>query len=46
MASQTGRRKVGILTFSDGRKDVYDSLPDLNRQFQDRMKKGLEDTGR
>ena len=45
MASQTRKRKVGVLTFSDGRKDVYDSLLALNRQFQDRLKKSLERTG-
>jgi L-fucose isomerase len=45
MASHTRKRKIGILTFSDGRKEVYDSLLGLNRQFQEGLKKGLENTG-
>jgi L-fucose isomerase len=37
--------RVGILTFSDGRKQIHDSLVDLNRNYQDRLAKALEATG-
>ena len=39
------KRKIGVLTFSDGRKEVYDSLLAMNEQFQANLKKRLEDTG-
>ncbi len=39
------KRKVGILTLSDGRKPVYHSLLEMNRQFREKLKKRLEDTG-
>ncbi len=39
------KRKVGILTFSDGRKEVYESLLEMNEQFQASLKKRLEGTG-
>lgn len=39
------KRKIGILTFSDGRHDVYESLLAMNEQFQDRLKRRLESTG-
>jgi L-fucose/D-arabinose isomerase len=39
------KRRIGILTFSDGRKDVYESLLAMNQQFQAALKKRLEGTG-
>lgn len=39
------KRKVGILTFSDGRRSVHESLVDMNREFQDKLAKALEATG-
>jgi hypothetical protein len=39
------KRKVGILTFSDGRTDVYESVLTMNVQFQANLKKRLGDTG-
>jgi L-fucose/D-arabinose isomerase len=39
------KRRIGILTFSDGRKDVYESLLAMNQQFQAALKKRLEETG-
>jgi len=37
--------KVGILTFSDGRKYVHDTLVELNQSYQDRLARALEATG-
>lgn len=37
--------KVGILTFSDGRKYIHDSLVDLNRRYQTGLAAALEATG-
>ncbi len=37
--------KVGILTFSDGRKNVNDELKNINRKFQSSLAKALEKNG-
>jgi L-fucose isomerase len=37
--------KVGILTFSDGRKYIHDSLVPLNQRYQDGLVSALEATG-
>jgi len=37
--------KVGILTFSDGRKYIHDTLVELNQNYQDRLARALEATG-
>lgn len=37
--------KVGILTFSDGRKYIHDTLVELNQSYQDRLAMALEATG-
>ena len=37
--------KVGVLTFSDGRKYIHESLLPLNRRYQDGLVKALEATG-
>lgn len=37
--------KVGILTFSDGRKYIHDSLVNLNQEYQNRLAASLERTG-
>ena len=37
--------KVGILTFSDGRKYIHENLLPLNRRYQDGLVKALEATG-
>lgn len=37
--------KVGILTFSDGRKYIHDTLVELNQGYQDRLAKALQSTG-
>jgi L-fucose/D-arabinose isomerase len=37
--------KVGILTFSDGRRYIHESLLPLNRRYQDGLVKRLEATG-
>lgn len=39
------KRKVGIITLSDGREFVHNELLRMNKKFQDRLKKALEDTG-
>jgi len=39
------KRKVGIITFSDGRKFVHDELLQMNKKFQERLVKALEGTG-
>jgi len=38
------KRKVGILTFSDGRASVHQDVEPLNRQFQDRLATTLHET--
>ena len=37
--------KVGILTFSDGRKYIHDTLVELNQRYQDRLAAALTATG-
>jgi len=37
--------KVGVLTFSDGRKYIHDSLVPLNQRYQDGLVRALEATG-
>ena len=39
------KTKVGILTFSDGRKYIHESLVDLNRRYQASLAAALEATG-
>ncbi len=39
------KTKVGILTFSDGRKYIHDTLVGLNQKYQDRLAETLEATG-
>ncbi len=39
------KRKVGIITFSDGREFVHRELLEMNKKFEDRLTKALEDTG-
>jgi L-fucose isomerase len=39
------KTRVGILTFSDGRKYIHDTLVELNQQYQDRLVRALEATG-
>jgi len=39
------KRKVGILTFSDGRKSVHTEVESINREFQERLAAALEATG-
>ena len=39
------RRKVGILTFSDGRKYIHEDLLETNWRYQNRLKNALEATG-
>ncbi len=39
------KRKVGILTFSDGRASVHQDVEPLNRDFQQRLAKALRETG-
>ena len=38
-------RRVGILTFSDGRESVHHEVEPVNREFQERLAKALEATG-
>lgn len=40
-----GKRKLGVLTFSDGRQRVHEELIDINQGFLDRLIKTLEETG-
>src|SRR2546422_10122230 len=40
-----GKRKVGLLTFSDGRKFAHDMLREMNIEFQNKFKARLEATG-
>lgn len=39
------KRKVGILTFSDGREAVHREVELVNREFQDRLAAALQATG-
>lgn len=39
------KRKLGILTFSDGRKRVHEELLETNQGFLDRLVKTLQETG-
>jgi len=39
------KRKVGILTFSDGRESVHAEVEPVNREFQDRLAEALRATG-
>jgi len=39
------KRKVGIITLSDGRDFVHQELLPMNQEFQDRLKRALEATG-
>jgi L-fucose isomerase len=39
------KTKVGILTFSDGRRHVHEKLRELNQRYQDRLARALLDTG-
>jgi L-fucose isomerase len=39
------KRKVGILTFSDGRKYIHDDLLEVNQRYQKRLAQALEATG-
>ncbi|MDD5368990.1 MAG: L-fucose/L-arabinose isomerase family protein [Anaerolineaceae bacterium] len=39
------KTKVGILTFSDGRKYIHDTLVAVNQSYQDRLTSALEATG-
>ncbi|MHB9036445.1 MAG: L-fucose/L-arabinose isomerase family protein [Armatimonadota bacterium] len=39
------KTKVGILTFSDGRKYIHDDLLAVNRRYQDSIVRALEATG-
>ncbi|MBC8419596.1 MAG: L-fucose/L-arabinose isomerase family protein [Desulfobacterales bacterium] len=40
-----GKRKLGILTFSDGRQRVHEELLEINQGFLDQLVKTLEETG-
>jgi L-fucose isomerase len=39
------KRRVGLLTFSDGRKFIHDSMLEVNQRYQDRIAHVLEATG-
>lgn len=39
------KTKVGIITFSDGRRHIHDSLVDLNRRYQGELARALAATG-
>jgi L-fucose isomerase len=39
------KRKIGLLTFSDGRKFAHEMLRDMNLDFQDKFRRRLEATG-
>jgi len=39
------KRRVGILTFSDGRESVHREVEPVNREFQDRLAEALRATG-
>jgi len=40
------KTKVGILTFSDGRKYIHEDLLETNQRYQKRLAKALEATGK
>ncbi len=39
------KRKIGLLTFSDGRKYVHDMVREMNLEFQNKLRARLEATG-
>ena len=39
------KRKIGILTFSDGRKYIHEDLLEVNQRYQNRLVAALEATG-
>jgi len=39
------KRKIGIITFSDGRDFVHEETLEMNKKFEDRLAKALENTG-
>lgn len=39
------KRKVGVLTFSDGRESVHREVEPINREFQNRLAEALRATG-
>ena len=39
------KRRVGIITFSDGRKFVHEELLEMNEEFQKKLARALESTG-
>ncbi|HDM70768.1 MAG TPA: fucose isomerase [Thermotogales bacterium] len=39
------KRKVGIITFSDGREFVHKELLEMNKKFEERLANALEKTG-
>ena len=40
------KSKIGLLTFSDGRKFAHELQLEMNQRFQARLKKRLEEAGR
>src|SRR5271170_2859621 len=45
MRCKVRKRKVGLLTFSDGRKFAHEMLRNMNLDFQSRFRSRLESTG-
>ncbi|GAH91833.1 unnamed protein product [marine sediment metagenome] len=41
----SNKRKLGLLTFSDGRKAVHEELLAVNKKFHDEVVSALEATG-
>ena len=41
----SNKRKLGLLTFSDGRKAVHEELLPVNKKFHDEVVSALEATG-
>jgi L-fucose isomerase len=39
------KRKTGLLSFSDGRKFAHEMLPQMNLDFQNKIRVHLEATG-
>jgi len=39
------KKRIGILTFSDGRKSVHKEVLRINQEFQEKLAKALENTG-
>ena len=39
------KRRVGVITFSDGRDFVHKDLLEMNRKFEDKLVRALESTG-